>query len=208
MAIIYRISKVGKRIKYKLRHHRGHGVHSPFVFNFINNVIEEKYSYYAYDDVAKYLKENQIEDYYPKINRLIFRIINKFNPQNVIVKDELPLVLNLYIRAISQYINIINLSQKANQTYLFDELKYNKNCIFLNFRSSSLLSQPSLDEFVRYISPQSFIIIDGIRTNKDVETFWNKLIRDQRIRISLDLYHLGILFFDTKYCKQNYKLSF
>lgn len=30
------------------RHHRGFGVHSPFAFDMITNVMEEKYSYYCY----------------------------------------------------------------------------------------------------------------------------------------------------------------
>ncbi len=41
----------------KLRHRRGHGVHSPFVFALITKVIEERGSYYSYQDIELLRKQ-------------------------------------------------------------------------------------------------------------------------------------------------------
>jgi len=45
--------KLYRRIRYR----KGHGVHSPFAYNFITNVIEEKLPYYIFENI-----ENQREE--------------------------------------------------------------------------------------------------------------------------------------------------
>ena len=45
--------RIGKRIYRKLRYRKGYSVHSPFVYNLITKVIEEKSPYYIFDDIEK-----------------------------------------------------------------------------------------------------------------------------------------------------------
>lgn len=70
---------------------KGFGVHSPFAFKFILNVLDEKYEYYAYDKLQQ-LRINIIErtrkenGYKPRVISIseaaaIFRIANYYNPQ-------------------------------------------------------------------------------------------------------------------------------
>lgn len=70
---------------------KGFGVHSPFAFKFILNVLDEKYEYYAYDKLQQ-LRINVIErtrkenGYKPRVISIseaaaIFRIANYYNPQ-------------------------------------------------------------------------------------------------------------------------------
>ncbi len=70
---------------------KGFGVHSPFAFKFILNVLDEKYEYYAYNKLQQ-LRINVIErtrkenGYKPRVISIseaaaIFRIANYYNPQ-------------------------------------------------------------------------------------------------------------------------------
>lgn len=77
------------------RHHRsgGFGIHSPFAFSFVQNVIGERYLYYSYAQIAKWRamtrQANGRWQRPPVIKRhsaeLLFRIANFFNPAHLLV---------------------------------------------------------------------------------------------------------------------------
>ena len=80
----------------KIRHRKGFGVHSPFAYNLITKVIEETYSYYAYQQieevwhtrVCNQLTQDDFQRRKPvskKYGHLLFRMVNRFRPNMVLV---------------------------------------------------------------------------------------------------------------------------
>ena len=76
-----------------IRYRKGFGVHSPFVFNLITKVIEEKCSYYSFYDIEllrKQLLFREGEINYPdrqnkgKRKTLLFRLTNYFKSKNIL----------------------------------------------------------------------------------------------------------------------------
>lgn len=78
------------------RHHRsgGFGIHSPFAFNFVQNVLGERCPYYAYARIAKWRATAKAASggcwpYSSLISlneaRMLFRITNFFNPSQLLV---------------------------------------------------------------------------------------------------------------------------
>ena len=49
------------------------------------------------------------------------------------------------------------------------------------------------------------LIVEGIRRNKGL---WRKIINDERVRVTFDLYYCGIVLFDSKRYKHNYIINF
>ena len=69
----------------KIRHRKGYGVHSPFAYNLITKVIEEKSGYYAYQQIEglhRILHDKQSLN--KRRYRLLFRLTNRFKPQTII----------------------------------------------------------------------------------------------------------------------------
>ncbi len=58
---------------------RGHGVHSPFAYRFITNVLRLKGRYYASDELER------MPD--PRWHTLLFRLVCEFEPERVAVPD-------------------------------------------------------------------------------------------------------------------------
>lgn len=55
------------------------------------------------------------------------------------------------------------------------------------------------------VDDRTVLIVERIWQDK---TFWQKMIDDNRVRITFDLYYCGIVFFDKKRHKENYIVNF
>ena len=64
--------------------------------------------------------------------------------------------------------------------------------------------------YVEFLLPQmtekGIIVLDDIHYSKDMERAWQELKADSRVTTSMDLYHIGLLFFDPHYLKRHYKI--
>jgi hypothetical protein len=100
----------------------GHGIHSPFVFDLITNVIEERRSYYCFEPLSRIFErlrrdrrallvdEQSISVkrflkrycFSQKEYRLLFRIANKFQPKRIIVIGSDLGLTPLYLTAYSK----------------------------------------------------------------------------------------------------------
>ncbi len=227
MPKIFRLSKAGARLLYKIRHHKGHGIHSPFVFNFITKVIEEKTRYHAYDDVRNYL--NRFPDLSfreNKTHRLLLKIVNYFNIKKILELGGGTGINTLYMTVTASDIECLSVElslPKYNKAQIiynewnkgiqqskepFPSLNEKKDCIFVDLRNYKVPHGEMITYLLSLTHKDSVIIIDGIRTNRKLQTLWKMLVQQEEVIVSLDLFHLGILFFDKKYFKRNYKLSF
>lgn len=67
------------------RHGRGFGVHSPFAYRFITETLRERCPYYAYDRLEALGRREGPQWLTPRLIRLIFRIINRFQPETIAI---------------------------------------------------------------------------------------------------------------------------
>jgi len=92
----------------KLRYRKGYGVHSPFTYNLITKVIEEKTPYYVFEDIENFRKELLNKDGSLKIptvketqsknyGALLFRLINFFKCRTVLQIGGSTGVMSLYL---------------------------------------------------------------------------------------------------------------
>lgn len=227
MPKIYRLSRTGTRILYKVRHHKGHGIHSPFVFNFITKVIEEKSAYYAYNDIREFLislPEMTFNE--TKFERLLFKCLNYFNAKTILELGAGTGINTLYLTVVSKHSKCISVetnkdkNEAAKNLYkkwgyniqlekdLFPTLDKPVDCILLNLRHYEANPAELTNYLLTSVHENSFIIIDGIRTNRKHQMLWKRLIGRDEVFVSMDLFHIGVLFFNPKYYKRNFKLSY
>ena len=230
MARIYKLSRTGIRLIYKIRHHRGHGIHSPFVYNLIRKVIEEKTNYYAYDDIKEYVMHDLNIRFKPnKINKLSFRLINHFDSKNILEIGSGKGLNTLYLTAPSKEIVCHSTEwdpdkyNKAQKLYSggwkrnivlhtdaipFNSLLNKQDCIYINLKNDKKLSNSDLEKVSKLVYEKTFIIVEGIRTNKRCRALWKRIAETESRTVVLDLFNIGIVFFDTKLYPWKYEISF
>lgn len=228
MPRIYKLSRAGIKLLYKIRHHRGHGIHSPFVFNLITKVIEEKAHYHSYDDIRFVLDSLPQERLrLNKHNRLMFRLANYFGVKKVLEIGSGYGVNTLCLTAPSSDIECTCVEISEQKAALARKLLHGwdrkieffaggrlpvlqekQDCIFIDLNNCGGLPE-DINSYLSELSyEKTFIIVKGIRTNKHYQALWKGIMNMESRTAVLDLFNMGILFFDKKLYRWNYQISF
>lgn len=221
----------------RFRYRRGYGVHSPFAFNLITWVIYEKLPYYAFLDLKekrrKYLKSNQC---FPdkkyrteKIDRLIFRLVNYFQPSTLLDIGTSSGLSTLYMSAVGKSVCCISmdntndangfacrlLEDTENVKLHVGNISQDLPCIIASLQKIDFLhlnypyaNDDVFEKCMSKIHAYSVMVVDGIHTSKEMQKWWDKIVSDDRIGITFDLYSVGIVFFDKTKIKQHYIVNF
>lgn len=54
---------------------------------------------------------------------------------------------------------------------------------------------------------KSVMIVDDIHYNKEMEQAWREICADERVTSTMDLYQMGLVFFDKDYWKRDYRIK-
>jgi len=92
----------------KLRYRKGYGVHSPFTYNLITKVIEEKTPYYVFEDIENIRKELLSRENAPEnltgretqsknYGALLFRLVNFFKSRTILQIGTSTGLMSLYL---------------------------------------------------------------------------------------------------------------
>jgi len=155
---------------------KGHGVHSPFVFNFISSILNNK-------------ELKQEANYSNKYRALVIRMVAYYMPEALM---ELELTQ-------SNKANVLEEIENADTIGLLN-LKQNKNATELMMYFNAAIKK---------VNTESILIFDGIHKSKDMEASWEKIKMHKEVKLTIDLYKLGIVFFRKEQLeKENFTIRF
>jgi predicted O-methyltransferase YrrM len=230
----------------KIRYRKGYGVHSPFVYSFITKVIEEKASFYAFDEIDKLRQKiiatnkdsNQasVPDIRQKnYGALLFRIVNFFKCNTVLQIGSSPGILSLYLAmaspkncrcyvldkkiAVLEDIMVFSKEhQLHNLQFIAGDYKENLaglhsfsprlDMIFINRLPDFEKAEDLFLSCRPFLYKKTVLIINDIMKDKNMNQLWQKIKEESDVRVSIDLYALGIVFFDENLPKKHYKSYF
>ncbi|KAA6346711.1 hypothetical protein EZS27_005795 [termite gut metagenome] len=189
----------------------GYGVHSPFAFDFITQVIGEKKPCSAYKEL-KVKEKKQIRANHEKgrvnesrkVNRLLFRLVNRMQPCTIVDAGSLSCSA-LYLQAGKSSADYVPAS---DLTDLFLEKGVPVDFLYLHDYKNPVLTEQIFRVCAARSHKQSVFVIGGIGYSKEMKTLWRRLIANEEVGVTFDLYDLGILFFDKTKVKQHYKVCF
>lgn len=254
-----------KYLVYKIfaRHRYGHGIHSPFIYQFIRNVLvkrEKDNKLKELDDWQKKVKKLKIPgdgnsfgsgSKFIKISgrpgritarkigvsgkhgALLYRIVQYFSPSLIIELGTGGGISTAYLASGDEKTDVITVEGNPERSFfakqILSGLKLN-NCRFvvddfnhfleglnkikkpfLVFIDGDHSFQPTIDYFNYFASAaddDSIIIFDDIRWSDDMARAWKTIIKDPRVKVSIDLFFMGIVFFNTSVTPQKLIIKF
>ena len=243
-----------------------HGTHSPFVYHLYEDVIADKRTYYAYEEIeslrASLLLSNEsieVTDLgagsisglsnkrkrkiknialssakQPKYGQLLFRLVNHFKPETIIELGTSLGLSSLYLAKANSNTKLVTLEgceQTAdvakrnfrklkvenieliqgnfNQT-LNEALQKTGKADFVffdgNHRKSPTLSY--FNDCLPFITNESVFIFDDIHWSAEMEDAWKEIQLHPRVKVTIDLFAFGLVFFRREQAKEDFVMRY
>ena len=206
MLLAQRIWNWCRRFRYRC----GYGVHSPSDFFLITSVVYERLPYYAYERLKKTSFSKSLPHYREKVNKLLFRLVNFYRPGSLIEVGEGNGEAFRYMnqaRTSMVSVGLKGVEKEETLCRLEAELKRLEKVDFLHIAFTPFYKE-IFEMAFPYLHDESCVVVGDIYASAEREAWWKELISDERVRISFDLYDIGLLRFEKKRFKQNYKVNF
>ena len=206
MLLIQRIWNWCRRFRYRC----GYGVHSPSDFFLITSVIYEEGAYYAYEKLKETSGSKALPHYREKVNRLLFRLVNYFHPSTWMEVGEGNGDAMRYMRAARPSMMSVSLKGDDKDEIIRRmkvELGRMEKVDFLHIGPTPYYKEV-FEAVYPYLHEQSCVVMGDIYASEERKEGWKELIQDERVRISFDLYDIGLLLFEAKRFKQDYIVNF
>ena len=164
---------------------KGHGIHSPFVFQIIKDILNAKTTLTEIEKTDTAVKKilDKIEAtgsgaLAPKIKIVIARLLHWLNPSTVLVTGD----KNQFQSDRSMNANVTNESVESI------------NFAFIGPGQDTSKMLQSANKLIDRMHPNAWVIMHQIHADADMEAAWNVLKKHSNIRLSIDLFTIGILF--------------
>jgi hypothetical protein len=167
---------------------KGHGIHSPFVFKFIQEILNGKSPLIAIENNTPAVKQilDQIEAagsaaLAPKNKIVIARLLQSNHPVSFSVTGDMkPFDAD----------SAINTNAKIGSTQSVESIDF----AFIGKGQNKETMLQSASRLFDKMHSNSWVILHGIHADSNMETVWNTLKEHSNIRLSIDLFTIGILF--------------
>ena len=181
-----------ERLKHavRFRHKRGYGVHSPFMFNLILNVICDRKKQFQYPlelEQAKLLDHRE-----RKVFHLLSRLIRHLKVHRIVCLGKNATLLADYLAVIYR-----DASFSDNPTRFLEA-----DFVYLGHQKSADQESLEWNQFLE--SYPRYVVITDIYKNSGHARLWRQL--SPKATVSVDMMWYGLLFFDNKIQQGKYKL--
>ena len=194
--------KIKSYVTYRRRAVSAHGLHSPFLFDFYNEVIHSKKEFYFFKDfrrlLSNYKKQLSQED-----ALFLFRWSVFYKPNSVRLQEfYLPAALAL---TIPSKLKQLSVSKPFNFSVSEKEILAREGLTLVTNAKADLLYGSAIDEeslasFLSY----NCVVLKNPHDSLVKQTICNKFCLSKEVTISIDLFRFGILLFDKNQAKQHF----
>ena len=214
--------------KNRFLNRKGFGVHSPWAYDLITNVIEEKLPYYAYDDLYEFWEKapEYLPQYDENIDQLLFRLVNALKPRTIIEIGTGAGVSTGYLASVSRKTPCIALdaphpavNEVRQNLSTFPQIDYRSGDVLKMLKELTAEGLPidfvhlahtafyreAVDIILPHLNDRSVIAVQAINGDKRRKWF-ESLASGSETGVVFTKGSTGLLFFDKKMYKQQYRL--
>lgn len=239
---------------------KGHGVHSPALFGFVNYVIHEKNSYYSFQEIEKIrnrlLKSEEVlhvDDFgtgnsserlvsdiarkslkNPKSAQLLYRISKYLNANTIVELGTSLGISTSYLAMASKSAKCVTLEGSSELCKMaqnnFLELKLEQisvvegniddnlplvlsdieklDLVFFDANHTKEATLRYFDLCLKKKHRNSIFIFDDIYWTPSMTAAWKTIKQNSELSATIDLFEMGIVFFNPDFLMKHYRVKF
>lgn len=169
-----------------------------------------------------------------RFGQLLFRLVNYFQPKNILELGTSLGISTMYLSKPSSQANVVtmegsqSLCEIAKQNFVSlgienvrvveGNIDEKLNDVVADFPlldfvyfDANHTKQATLRYFeicLKKVHKKTFLVFDDIHYSNEMEAAWNEIKSRKEIYLSIDLYHFGLVFFNSDLPKQDYVVAF
>ena len=194
-----------KYFQFLLKSSNQHGVHSPFVYQLVTKCLYKKIDKNSWKTFQKsnneLLKNKKIKNSHKKA-KILLKLIHYFKPKN-----NLEITSSLDLAVIKHAMNSRNtcVTTIANTPTEISEVTLNRkfDCIYFHKNQITL---KTFNTCLKTINNNSFFIFNDIYENSETIKNWSSIKNHPKVKVSLDLFYFGVIFFRKEQAKEHFKI--
>ena len=165
----------------RFRHRRGYGIHSPFAFGFLMQVVYERHAFYAFpalDAGLAWWQRFRVR----RTLHLLFRLANYVHPQQIIAPDTS--LAARYMQAARPQARSGSCRKMLSPTLVYLQAPWDED-----------------DTSILPLGADDVLVLDSLHRHRA----WFAALP---ATVTFDLYDTGIAFFDPRFSRQHYIINF
>lgn len=177
-----------------------HGLHSPFVYRLVDEVIYDFSNKKVYAEIEKVAPDSKKLN---KADKLLYRLIADAQPKNVWLLGKYKRMNQLIIQHAASQIEAKSL----------DNLSHWKDSISpqVVYVDAGLNPQSAMDYFNRIVpkmQTDTLLIVNNIQENILTKTFWSSIKSHQKVTASVSLFWMGLIYCRPGQVKEDFLIKF
>ena len=175
----------------RIRHRCGYGIHSPFAFSFVCDVIYERATYYAYARLEKAYRRRTARGLRRKDCRLLFRLANFVHPAVCSLSGE---------RAAGTWFQYLSAGSTST--------RYCEALCPADLVVGDEHWADHADELLDAVREHGMLLLPGIDRNATRRAAWKALQTRPQSQVTFDLGDFGLIFYRPDLQREHYVINY
>lgn len=209
---------------------RGENIHSPYLFYLVDKIIYDNNAYYAWRRIESLRKNKQNT----RNEELLFRLAQHLSHEagrniDIVEVAETDIFTTAYLAFADERSRVTTYASNTAQadqaekiwkTLAIRNIHLVRDNVDVRIRKDKwkidlalIHNTHSYKTTMRYYNiigarahEKTILVIEGIHHSEDTESAWREICNRPEVTTTMDLYYMGLVFFDTHYLRRNFKL--
>lgn len=210
------------RLKYLLRAHyrNGHHVHSPYTYRVCRNILFERWEFYSFEALERFRRKRGYDGRMAKYEQILQRLCADSGARSVVEvglgdgistmylasnrRSERVCVLERDNRRIEAARRDWELLGYGNIYVTEDEWPERVDFMYCNEAENM---REAFEECRGRATENCIMVFRGIHDDEAKEAEWREIAGNEDVRISMDLFEVGVVWLNEIYQKQHYTIK-